>query len=343
MLINAYCTHRSPPPLDFAHTVLGRRDHSDPALGLHLQGFAGFVMAQGARPVTAMRYAVLRHLQRVRHHLAIDLPDASLWAFVEWARAANAILFWPDGTVRAPGGGVLIDSVRGDAEPGAQVPYLSDAVQRKAASSMKLAALGVRVPGILPPVVSEIEVELRSGPEVASRCLALYACAVRAESLSVGDEIPTAELRRRMPLAFSAMSPAELAFMATDQPERKQVTDHVWRYEALGTFVWALALAEMLVPPTSICDVEALTRLILARNDADADAFIAGARLRPAGEILDALDVTYRCHWAATEARVNATAPPASLEPGVVLERYRAFNWLTRFEGAAWDDITTPT
>ena len=342
MLLNAYCTHRSPPPLDLAHTLLGRRDRTERALGPHLQGFAGFVMAQGARPVTAMRYAVLRHLQRVRHHLAIDLPDASLLAFEAWARAANAIVFWPDSTVRAPGGGVLVDPVHGDAEPGAQVPYPADAVQRKAASTTKLAALGIRVPDILPPVVSEIEVDLRSGPEVAARCLALCACAVRAESLSADDEIPTAELRRRMPLAFSAMSPAELAFVATERPERQAVIDLVWRYEALGALVWAIDLAETLSPPTSVCDVQALAHLVLAHNDADATAFVEGARLRPGGGILDTLDLTSRFHWAATEARVKATATPASLEPGVVIERYRALNWLTRFEDADWDDITTP-
>jgi hypothetical protein len=77
--------------------------------------------------------------------------------------------------------------------------------------------------------------------------------------------------------------------------------------------------------------------------DHGGEAVVRSARLRGAGEILDALDLCYRLHWATTEARVKQTEPPAGLEPGVVAERHHALNWLVRFQDADWDDVDTPT
>ena len=65
--------------------------------------------------------------------------------------------------------------------------------------------------------------------------------------------------------------------------------------------------------------------------------------MRPASEILDALDLHYRLHWATTSARTKGEPAPAGLEPGVVFERHYALNWLTCFQDAEWDDVDTPT
>jgi hypothetical protein len=275
MLVNAYCTHRSPPPLAFAHTLRSRRDRSDPELGPHLRGFMGFVMGGGKRPMTQVRYHVLRHLERVRHQFALDVEDAQMNAFAAWAREANALVFLPD-----------------------------------------------------------------TGPDVAARCLALFACALRAESLGAGKQIPTAEIQQRLPLAFDAMSPKERAFFTAPAPERQEVVNHVWRYESLATLAWTVGAVSDLPPPTRLCDVPALARGMLGVNG---DAFVQNAKLRPCPELLDALDVHFRFHWATTDARLKKTTAPAGLDAGVVQERHYALNWLTRFEGAAWDDVQTPT
>ena len=39
----------------------------------------------------------------------------------------------------------------------------------------------------------------------------------------------------------------------------------------------------------------------------------------------------------------DESEPPAQLDPGVVMERHHALNWLTGFHGADWDDVDTPT
>ena len=116
--------------------------------------------------------------------------------------------------------------------------------------------------------------------------------------------------------------------------------NHVWRYEAVVPLAWAVGSLEALPFPSRVCDVPALAKMIFG---VDAGSFIPGARLRGAGEMLDALDLTFRLHWATTDARVKNAAVPAGVEPGVVAERHYALNWLTCFEGADWDDVTTPT
>lgn len=340
MLVNTYLTHLAPPALEFPHQLRARRDRSDPELGGHLNGFMGFVMDRGKRPMTAMRYGVLRHLERVQHHVSFEIESAQLPALERWAVAANAILFLEDGTVRAPDGKVLVDPATGDPEPGAVLPYPADALLRREATGKTLAEHGVRVPPHLPPCVSAIEVELREPRDVAARVLALFVCAVRAESLAANEPLPVASMQQRTPLGFAALSPKEAAFMRAAEPTRQDVTNHVWRYEAIVPLAWSLGILESLPFPATICNVPVLAKTVLGL---DADAFVASARLRPVGELLDALDLTFRLHWAVTEARARQSAPPAAVEAGAVFERHHALNWLTRFADADWDDVETPT
>jgi hypothetical protein len=131
LLINAYATLRDPPPLDFPHALHGQRDRDDPELAPHLDGFIGYVMGCGDRQMTAVRYHLWRHLQRVRNHVSFEVVTHDLADVEAWARAANAVLFLPDGSVRAPDMAVLI-SAAGETDPAAALPYPSDAVARRA-------------------------------------------------------------------------------------------------------------------------------------------------------------------------------------------------------------------
>jgi hypothetical protein len=197
------------------------------------------------------------------------------------------------------------------------------------------------VPPTLPPVVGESEVTPRAASDVANRALALFAVALRGESLNTpGHEIPTSELRKRLPLSFSALTPKELRFLESPSPEKQDVVNAVWRYEALYLLLWALGLFDELALPTRICDVPAVARLMF---EADASNFVARAALRPVRDLLDALDQHFRLHWVTRQAGLDRRAPLAGLEPGVVAERHHALNWLVRFEDAEWDDVDTPT
>ncbi len=340
LLINAYCTHRDPPPLSFPHELNSRRDPSDPELDQHLNGFIGYIMQGGEREMTQSLYHVYRHLQRVQHHLSLDVDDQHLNEFAAWAWEANAVLFLPDGSVRDPSGKTLVSPDDGSCDEQARVPYPRDAWDRKARHDEILRQQGIEVYDGLPPVLGHCEVLLRPAQDVARRALALFAVALRAESLATDNEIPVAEIRDRFPLAFESFSPVEAEFMDTVEPEQQAIINHAWRYECLFLLQWALGHFDQLHFPTSICDVPKVARDIL---DHDASEMIRAAGLRTPDEILNELDLHFRLHWAARQASQKDKPVPADLDIGVISERRHALNWLTHFENADWDDVDCPT
>lgn len=341
MLLNVYATVRTPKRPAFPHVLRSYRDVTDRELFPHLQGFMGFVMANGERPMTSTRYHVLRHLERVRHQFAIEVEKAHMPGFEAWALEVNGLVFTTDTAVRAPDGKVLVSPETGDPEPGAVVPYPEDARHRKAITEAELAERGLHVPAILPPVVSELEVELREPAEVVARAFALFACAVRAESLAAKEPLAIADLERRLPLAFESLSHKEQEFFG-GEPSPQDIANHAWRYEALAALTWALGIGGQgpLPFPSATVDVSALAETMLGL---DGRKLLGEARLRPVPEILSALDHAYRLHWLTTEARLRPDVSAEGIEPGVVLERHYALSWLTRFEEAEWDDVSTPT
>lgn len=339
VLLNVYSTLTHPPRPDFPHQLRSTRNLTDPKLAEHLHGFIGYVMNQGDGQMTPKRYDVYRHIQRVRHQWAMEI-DVDDWdAYARWATQANAICFVPDGTVRDPAGLVLVAPGKpGDNEPDAdsQTPFPADARQRKAATEARLKKHNIPFNRALPPVISESEVELRTPAAVAQRMLALALVAVLAESIASKDRLPLSLLQEKSPLAFQGLTPAELAFVHAKSPKDQEVVNFAWRYESLATLQWALGLIE-LPSPSKICNVPQVAKIAL---DNTSPRFLQSAKLRPTPAILDALDLHQRLHWATTQARLDQTNPPANLEPGVILERCHALNWLVQFEGSDWDEVT---
>ncbi len=344
VLINAYCTLRTLPPLEFPHRLNARRDRTDPNLRPHLEGLARYAFQKSGGQMTQLVYHVLGHIRRVQQHLSLSVSDEDFPAFHRWARDANAVYLLPDGSVRDPEGRVLVDPAGKPPDGLAAVPHPPDALARKARSEERIRDLGIHVLAHLPPVIGEGEVDLRPAEEVARRVLALFLVALHAESLATNEQIAVADLREEMPLAFEALSPKEKEFLETEFPEapseQQAVIDAAWRYETLFLLQWALRLADDLPFPTAICDVPRVARVMLDTEGVD---LVRNAALRPTPEILDALDLHYRLHWAARDASLNRRDPPGGLDEGVITERHYALNWLIRFEDADWDDVDTPT
>lgn len=337
MLVNVYATARQVPSPDFPHRLLSRRDRGDPELAAHLHGFRGYVLDCVGGEMSAAAYHLWTHIGRVQHHLALEVEGAHEAALIRWATEANAVLFLPDGTVCAPDLRPVLTRA-GQQRDGA--PHPPDAIARRGRVVEALAARGIQVPPSLPPVVGEPELHLREPEEVARRALALLVVALRAESLARGAPLPAHELRERAPVGFAALSPAEAAFFGWSDPPRHDVVQLAWRYEALNLLAWALDLVPGLPYPATICDVPALVRAVHHPGE---EALVSGARLRPNAEILDALDLHFRLHWAINEARRLEAPLPAGIVGGVVVERHVALNWLVHHEYADWDDVDAPT
>ncbi len=94
-----------------------------------------------------------------------------------------------------------------------------------------------------------------------------------------------------------------------------------WKYESLWALLWAMGLVKELDFPKDICDCKFVM-----------DTFIGGdfsgrVKMRGTDEILQALDLIYRYHWACVNARVNGTNS-AGLDEEVVMERRGGLEWL---------------
>ncbi|UFP93923.1 DUF4272 domain-containing protein [Gloeobacter morelensis] len=205
---------------------------------------------------------------------------------------------------------------------------------RKTRSEQLLHRRGIAVDAELPPLPDEQTVRLRPAWEVAERALALFAVAARAEGLDQAAAIQFLEERS----LWMAATREEQTFLLDPEPDEQDRLQFVWRYESLWVLLWALGHLENLGWPGVICDIERVT-LIAWRTPVE--AFVEMAALRPAGEILDAADLTYRCHWAAVDARLRGEDPPGDLDASIVYERHYALNWLTCHLEQEWDDVST--
>lgn len=331
---NVYCTRLVIAQPAFPHILQARRDLADPELLEHLNGFCGYVLARGDGRMSTGKYHVLLHLQRVQHHVVIGVGADDLDAFHAWAAAANAVLFTDEGHVLDPDGRVLVGARDGKADPQARIPYPDAALARKAATGALLAERGIAVPDTLPPLVSEDELVLRDRDEAIGRARALLVVALRAESVASGESMSSEMLLSKVPLAETYLSPKELAFLAKEQPGKQEYAQYLWRYESLYVLAWALGLVEELPFPDAPCEAAALVAKVIEMKS---------PAMRAAGEILDALDSTYRIHWHVRQQRLKKQGATPGVDPDVVMERHHALNWLVRFQHAGWDEVDTPT
>ena len=188
----------------------------------------------------------------------------------------------------------------------------------------------------LPVIEIEAESTRRSTEEVAARAMAVCLVAVKGEGI---EQATIDKLVRDYDL-MSSFTRKEKAFINDPHPSDHDRVQFAWRYEDYWVMLWALGFIDKLERPAAICDVK---RAVTILRDNGRQGFLQKSKLRPQNEILDAADLIYRYHWSTDDARVNGKKAPAGLDPGVVMERHYALNWLIGYMGQAWDDISTDT
>jgi hypothetical protein len=206
---------------------------------------------------------------------------------------------------------------------------------RKAKSIAAIKELGLPFTDNLPVVEDEASITPRSNEEIAERTIALAIAAVKGES---NDQQLVDSLITRFS-AQQLFTPAELAFITNQSPTQQQLTDFTWQYECIHVLLWSLGHVEKLQPPNEICDVPAEVSII---RDLGREKLSSTAHPRSISEILDQADYYYRLHWAAIELRINGKRSDKANEE-IIDERHKALNWLIRYMGQNWDDITTDT
>lgn len=206
---------------------------------------------------------------------------------------------------------------------------------RKAWAEGVLRGEGVPINPHLPVIESEAEITLRTSQEVADRLLALALVAVKGEGLE-HQRVQEIIAERN---ALALFTPKERAFIETPEPIMHDRIQFSWRYEAAWPLVWALNYVEgNLGAPRETVDPAGLVQLVRDEQN------LAQYGLRSANDILNEADLIYRYHWAVRQAGIDGREPPAGLDPGVVMERHHALNWLIGYaDGADWDDVSTDT
>ena len=113
----------------------------------------------------------------------------------------------------------------------------------------------------------------------------------------------------------------------TAQANENEIMQAIYKYEAIWVLLWALGIVEELSFPNETCDSDLVMDAMLKFRSEGLDDFMEHTTLRPLEEILQALDLHYRYHWAAVNARVNGS-DPAGIDEEVVMERRAGLEWL---------------
>lgn len=283
-----------------------------------------------------------------------DMDDATFGAVMTVAGEGHGLIFLPPADLYTADGATVFnadgesdfDSWTVTAPAALLVPPKATASgeERKERNNTRLAAEGVPVCAALPPIVGDAAYLPRSVEEVARRTLGILLTSVFAELVSSrGVEAAResiADLLERYG-AQEFLSPGERAFISGPAPDEQSLADFTWRYECAWVGLWALGFVDTLAYPGAVCDVGGMAAMV--RDCGDYPGFLRSCRLRGPSRILDEADRIYRYDWACADARINGRDAPAGLDPGVVVERHRMFNWLIRYMDAAWDDVRTDT
>jgi len=208
--------------------------------------------------------------------------------------------------------------------------------ERKQQSENRLNDEGIPFITNLPCIEPDSEARLRSPRVVGIRLLCL-SCVVD----TAFDPSNDAWKRYLQHNEFwDELSPEEQQFISqTSEAKALQLT---WRCEAMVPLMWALGLFDELALPRHETNTEAIIERLPALNDPP-EPFLKTLALRPTAEILDASDLIYRLHWATRNAALKNVPVPGELNPSVVQEWHHAINWLTCYEDADWDDVSTDT
>ena len=122
----------------------------------------------------------------------------------------------------------------------------------------------------------------------------------------------------------------------------QDITNMVWRYEAIWLLFWAMGFIDTLPYPSDICDVHAMLNIVSPVNDS-LDVLLSKVYMRTKKELLDMSDYIYCLRWASVDAHINDRPQPAGLNASVLVERHRAINWLTLADEDDFDNVSLDT
>lgn len=216
---------------------------------------------------------------------------------------------------------------------------------RRVASIAKMKARHIPYTENLSLLPDSKQVRMRSVEEIARRAAVVLILIQFVRELLDEKEETNLKTSKRIAEVFlnrygvkMNLTAEEEAFLAQEDYTQQELINKMWLYEAVWVMLWSIHLVEELAEPTQICDVEHTLNLLM--NYTNIGELLQDAEARDVTEVLNRMDENYLYHWACTEACLQGEKSPADLDDGVVLERQRAFNWMTQLHEEQWDDVT---
>ncbi|WP_122863518.1 DUF4272 domain-containing protein [Campylobacter showae] len=199
------------------------------------------------------------------------------------------------------------------------------AQERKDISIEILKSQGVPFIDHLPLRYETGEVALREKDEVIARSICSFAAIMCACTIRDNGELTDEDKQGTKDFLDNRFGCIDkLTRMERRVIEGKASYDEAvnmgWKYESLWALLWAMGLVKELDFPKDICDCN----FVMKTFSGD---FSECVKMRDTDEILQALDLVYRYHWACVNARVNGTKS-AGLDEEVVMERRGGLEWL---------------
>ncbi|MBT1701975.1 DUF4272 domain-containing protein [Chryseosolibacter indicus] len=217
-------------------------------------------------------------------------------------------------------------------EKSKEINLLMTAIERKEKTEQILRSLGITLIDQLPPLEEESAVRLRTPQEIAKRLLILtyLNCIVEADHLKQ-DVI----LFLKKEGLWESTTAQEKTWFEKKELTETEVTQILWRGEAIWFMLWALDKTDKLELPVSEINIDKVIPLLPPFMQ-DTTGFITSATIRSTTEILDQADLTFRLLWALREADLDGSYE-LPLNAGIVHERYNAINWIM-FVNEKWDE-----
>ena len=210
------------------------------------------------------------------------------------------------------------------------------AQERKNISIEILKSQGVPFIDHLPLVYETSEVAPREKDEVIARAICSFAAIMCACTIKDNGELTDEDKQYAKDFLDNRFGCIDkLTRMERRVIEGEASCDEAvkvsWKYESLWALMWAMGLVKKLDFPKDTCDCDFVMKTF-------SDDFSERVKMRGTDEILQALDLIYRYHWACVNARVNGSKS-AGLDEEVVMERRGGLEWLC-CKGAENDNLS---
>ena len=207
---------------------------------------------------------------------------------------------------------------------------------RRFRSEAILRDAGVLEFACLPAIETADRIEPRSAIDIARRALCLLLVSARGSGLDVRTVRKLAAKHG----TTGYFTKDEQAFLDAKRPGAEIKADFSWRSEASWVLLWALGFVDQLGLPLEQMEPNDAIAIV---EENQLEGLASSTSRRSMDEVLDQADLIYRCHWAVRHSEMTSADIGRQLDPGVTFERHYALNWLIRYEGQEWDEITTDT